>query len=104
VASSNIGSILLVPSRGSTALALIGPRRIEARGSWLLQGALLREVSRLTIGVAATSLDMRVGVDSVAVTSLIVPASWTVASELAVGIIGPGGLRCKPLRGWHMPC
>jgi hypothetical protein len=55
--------------QGSTALALIGPRRVEARGSWLLQGALLGEVSRLATGVAATSLATGVGVGRVAVTT-----------------------------------
>jgi hypothetical protein len=68
-ASGNIGLILLILPRGSTALTLIGSRRAEARCSRLLQGALLRELSGLATGVTSTTLATVIGVESVAVTS-----------------------------------
>jgi hypothetical protein len=68
-ASSNIGLILLVPTRGSTALAMIGLQRAKARCSRLLQGTLLREVSSLTTSVASTALSTGIRIESVAVTS-----------------------------------
>jgi hypothetical protein len=91
-ASGNIGLILLVSPRGSTALTLVGSRRTEARCRWLLQGTLLREVPWLTISIAATSLAVVIGVEGVTVTSSEVSACRTVAWVLAVRVIGPGGL------------
>jgi hypothetical protein len=73
-ASCMIGLGLLVPTSGSTALTLIGSRRAEAWGSWLLQRALLREVSRLATGVASAALAVVSGVECVAVASREVPA------------------------------
>jgi hypothetical protein len=73
-ASGNIGLVLLILPSGSTALTLIGSRRAEARGSGLLQRALLREVSRLAIGVASTALAAVSGVECVVITSREVPA------------------------------
>jgi hypothetical protein len=64
-----VGLGLLVPTRGSTALALVGPRRAEARCSRLLQGTLFREVPRLSTSIASTALAAVVGVEGVAVTS-----------------------------------
>jgi hypothetical protein len=73
-ASCMIGLGLLVPTRGSTALTLSGSRRAEARGSWLFQRALLREVSRLATGVASAALAAVSEVEHVAVASREVPA------------------------------
>jgi hypothetical protein len=68
-ASGNMGLVLRILPSGSTALTLIGSQRAEARGSWLLQWALLRKVSRLATGVASTALAAVSGVESVAVAS-----------------------------------
>jgi hypothetical protein len=73
-ASCSIGLVLLILPSGSTALTLIGSRRAEARGSWLLQWAFLREVSRLAAGVTSTALAAVIGVESVAVASRKIPA------------------------------
>jgi hypothetical protein len=73
-ASGNIGLVLLILPSGSTALTLIGSRRAEARGSWLLQRALLREMSRLATGVTSAALAAVSGVEGVAVASREVPA------------------------------
>jgi hypothetical protein len=72
-ASGNIGLVLLILPRGSTALTLIGSRRAEGPGSWLLQRALLREVSRLAIGVTSAALVAVSGVEGVAVASREIP-------------------------------
>jgi hypothetical protein len=82
------------------ALTLIGSWHVEAWGSRLLQGTLLGEVPRLATSIAASSLATSVGIGRVAVTTGVIPASSTVGVELAVGVVGPGGLRSKPLRGW----
>jgi hypothetical protein len=102
-ALGNIGLVLLVPPRGSTALNLIGLWHVEARGGWLLQRTLLGEVPRLATSIAATSLTTSVGICRVVVTTWIVPTSSTVGVQLTVGVVGPRGLRCKPLRGWRRP-
>jgi hypothetical protein len=64
-----MGPGLQVPTRGSTALTLIGLRHAEAQSRGLLQRALFREVSRLTTGVTSTTLAVVIAVESVAVTS-----------------------------------
>jgi hypothetical protein len=64
-----MGLGLRVPTRGSTALTLIGSRHAEARGRRLLQRALLREVSRLTTNVASTALATVGGIESIVFTS-----------------------------------
>jgi hypothetical protein len=68
-ASGNIDLSFRVPSKGSTALTWIGPRRAEARRRWLLLGTLLREVSRPATSVAVTSLAAVDGVEGVTVPS-----------------------------------
>jgi hypothetical protein len=96
-APCSISLVVLVLPRGSTALTLVGSRRAEARCRRLLQRALLREVSRLATGVASAALAAVGGVERVAVASREVPARGTVAGILTVWVIGPGGLRGKPL-------
>jgi hypothetical protein len=102
-ASSNIGLVLLILPSGSMALTLIGSQRAEARGSWLLQRALLREVSGLAAGVTPTALAAVIGVESVAVTSRGIPACRVVAGVMAVWVVGPRGLRGEPLWGRRSP-
>jgi hypothetical protein len=68
-ASCILGLSLQVPTRGSTALTLIGSRCAEAQGSRLLQRTLLGEVSRLTTCVASTALTAVGGVEGVVVVS-----------------------------------
>jgi hypothetical protein len=102
-ASSNISLSLRVPTRGSTALTLIGPWRVGAWRRWLLQGTLLGKVPRLATSVASTSLAAVGGVECVAVTPREVPASRAVARILVVRVVGPGSLRGEPLRWWRRP-
>jgi hypothetical protein len=78
-ATGNISLTLRVPSRWSTALTLIWFRRAEARRRWFPQGALLREMPRLAIGVTATSLAAVDGIEGVAVSSKRVSAGRVVA-------------------------
>jgi hypothetical protein len=96
-APCSISLVLLVLPSGSTALTLVGSRRAEARCRRLLQRALLREVSRLVTSVTFAALAAVAGVEYVAVTSGEVPALGAVAGILAIWVIGPGGLRGKPL-------
>jgi hypothetical protein len=102
-ASCIIGLGLLVPTSGSTALTLIGSRRAEARCRRLLKWALLREVSRLATGVASNALAAVIGVECVAVTSREISAYRAVAGVLSVWVVGPRGLRGKPLWWWCSP-
>jgi hypothetical protein len=102
-ASCIIGLGLLVPTSGSTALTLIGSGCTKARCRRLLQGALLREVSRLATCVASTALVAVSGVESVAVTSRRIPSCRAVAGILTVWVVGPGGLRGEPLWWWRSP-
>jgi hypothetical protein len=60
-------------------------------------------VSRLATGVASTALAVVSGVESVAITSRRIPAYGAVAGILMVWVIGPGGLRGKPLLWGRSP-
>jgi hypothetical protein len=102
-ASCSIGLVLLILPSGPMALTLIGSPRAEARGSWLLQWALLREVSRLAACVTSTALAAVIGVESVAVASREIPALRVIAGVLTVWVVGPRGLRGKPLWRWRSP-
>jgi hypothetical protein len=100
-ASCSIGLVLL--PIGSTALTLIGSRCAEARCRGLLKWALLREVSWLATSVASAALATVSRVERVAIASRRIPACRAVAGVLMVGVIGPGGLRGKPLWRWRSP-
>jgi hypothetical protein len=100
-ASCIMGLGLRVPTRGSTALTLIGSRHAEARSRGLLQRALLREVSRMTTSVTSTTLAVVIGVESVAVTSGGISTGWAVAGVLTAWVVGPRGLRGEPLWWWR---
>jgi hypothetical protein len=94
----SIGLVLLISSWGSMALALGGLRHVEARCCWLLERALLREVSWLSTCITVTSLATVIGVSIVAVATRVASASSVVAAGLMIGVVGFRGLRCKS--GW----
>jgi hypothetical protein len=96
-ASCSIGLVPWVLPSGSMALTLVGSRCTESRCRVLLQRALLREVSWLAAGVTSAALAAVGGIECVVVTSGEVLARGAVAGILAIRVVGPGGLRCKPL-------
>jgi hypothetical protein len=85
--SSSRGGILggSLLSSCSTSLALVGSWRIGARCSISLVRTLMREVSWLAAGVAATSL--RAGIGVVAGVGVVSSSTW--GSRLAV-VVGVG--------------
>jgi hypothetical protein len=80
--SEILGGSLL--SSCSTSLALVGSWRIGARCSISSVGTLMREVTWLAAGVAATSL--RVGIGVVAGVGVVSSSTWCSRLTVVVGV------------------